>query len=157
MRLHAPVKEIKQKLFRFPAAAALPFARAHPHLRNSATNRTMEPMTEPAVTPFSHRALGPMLRMTLAEGLSFDLTPLEAQTLSLALAAVTRDRQRTNDIYLSPLASDGDFSAEVTQDGLQVAAADGTRHLSWPVVAFLAERLTAGASENGDHQGEETV
>lgn len=101
-------------------------------------------MAELNVTPVSHRALGRMLRMTLAPGLSLDLTADEAQTLSRALAALTRDPQLTNDIYLSPLASDADFTAKVTADGLKVVAGGGACFLSWLQAGALAQLLADG-------------
>jgi hypothetical protein len=42
---------------------------------------------------------------------------------------------------LSPIGSDGEFSAAVVQDGLNVETADGGHHLSWSDVTELAERL----------------
>lgn len=98
-------------------------------------------MAEATVIPVNHRALGGMLRMTLATGLSFDLTFEEARTLSRALAAVSRDRRITDEIYLSPLASDDDISAKANDHGVQIAAAGGVCELSWPEVVSLAERL----------------
>jgi len=98
-------------------------------------------MAKPVVAPFVHRALGKMLRMTLAPDLNFDLTPEEASTLARALRAVTLDPEITDTLYLSPLASDDEFSAKVTRDGLEVTTASGICILSWPDVVSLAEQL----------------
>ncbi|SFK60811.1 hypothetical protein [Methylocapsa palsarum] len=98
-------------------------------------------MADATVIPIRHRALGDMLRMNLAPGLSFDLTLEEARTLSRALAAVSRDRGAADELYLSPLASDHDLSARPTDAGVQITAASGVCNLSWPAVASLAERL----------------
>ncbi|MDI4655377.1 hypothetical protein [Xanthobacter autotrophicus] len=98
-------------------------------------------MSYPLVKRVPHRMLGEMLRMMLSEQVYFDLTLEEGRTLSRAFTAVAHDWRRTDFIYLSPVGSDVEFSAAVTQDGLDVEAADGRRHLNWDDVTELAERL----------------
>lgn len=98
-------------------------------------------MTYPFVKRVSHRFLGAMLRMTLSEGLHFDLTLEEGRTLSRAFTAVAHDWRRTDVIYLSPVGGDVELSAAVTQEGLDVQTATGVYHLSWEDVTELAERL----------------
>lgn len=98
-------------------------------------------MTYPLVKRVSHRMLGDMLRMMLSERLFFDLTLEEGRTLSRAFTALAHDWRRNDLVYLSPLGSDAEFSAAVTQDGLDVETADGAHHLSWDDVTELAERL----------------
>jgi hypothetical protein len=98
-------------------------------------------MTYPFVERISHRMLGEMLRMTLSERLHFDLTLEEGRTLSRAFTAVAHDWRRTDLVYLSPVGSDGEFSAAVTPDGLHLETADGVHHLNWDDVTELAERL----------------
>jgi hypothetical protein len=98
-------------------------------------------MTYPSVKRVSHRMLGEMLRMTLSEQLFFDLTLEEGRTVSRAFTAVAHDWRRTDLVYLSPVGSDGEFFAAVTQDGLDVETADGGHHLNWDDVTELAERL----------------
>jgi hypothetical protein len=98
-------------------------------------------MTYPLVKRVSHRMLGDMLRMMLSERLFFDLTLEEGRTLSRAFTAVAYDWRRTDLIYLSPVGSDDEFSAAVTQAGIDVETADGGHHLSWDDVTELAERL----------------
>jgi hypothetical protein len=98
-------------------------------------------MTYPGVKRISHKMLGDMLRMMLSERLSFDLTVEEGKTLSRAFTAVAWDWRRTDLIYLSPIGSDHEFSAAVTQEGLNVETADGGHRLSWDDVTELAERL----------------
>ena len=98
-------------------------------------------MTYPLVKRAVHRRLGDMLRMMLDEQLFFDLTLEEGRTLSRAFTAVAWDWRRTASIYLSPIGCDEAFSAAVTQDGLDVETADGSRRLSWDEVTELAERL----------------
>lgn len=104
-------------------------------------------MTDPGVPyPFvrrvSHRLLGDMLRMTLSETLRYDLTLEEGRTLSRAFTAVAHDWRRTAFLYLSPVGMDGDFSAAVHADGVDVDTCGDARHrLSWDDVRELAERL----------------
>jgi hypothetical protein len=98
-------------------------------------------MTYPLVKRVSHRMLGEMLRMMLSERLYFDLTLEEGRTLSRAFTAVAYDWRRTDLVYLSPVGSDDEFSAAVTQDGLHVATAEGGHDLNWDDVTELAERL----------------
>ncbi|WP_341987892.1 hypothetical protein [Azorhizobium sp. AG788] len=98
-------------------------------------------MTYPNVKRVSHRMLGHMLRMTLSEQLVLDLTLEEGRTLSRAFTAVAHDWRRSDLVYLSPVGSDADFTAAVTQDGLDVATPAGRHHLDWNDVTELAERL----------------
>lgn len=98
-------------------------------------------MTYPLVKRVSHRMLGDMLRMMLSERLSFDLTLEEGRTLSRAFTALAHDWRRNDLVYLSPVASDAEFSAAVSQQGLDVETAEGGHHLSWADVTELAERL----------------
>lgn len=102
-------------------------------------------MSEAIVTAVTHRALGPMLRLTLAEGLFFDLTHEEARTVSRAMRAVAEGKSTVDEIYMSPIASDRDFSAKVTADGLVLEAVSPPFRLSWPVVGALAAALAAQA------------
>ncbi len=98
-------------------------------------------MTYPLVKRVSHRMLGDMLRMMLSEQLFLDLTLEEGRTLSRAFTAVAHDWRRTDQIYLSPLGDDYEFSAAVTQEGLHVETTEGDHHLNWNDVTELAERL----------------
>ncbi|HUO55526.1 MAG TPA: hypothetical protein VMU18_12335 [Rhodoblastus sp.] len=98
-------------------------------------------MNYPFVKRVPHRMLGDMLRMLLSERLFFDLTLEEGRTLSRAFTAVAHDWRRTDLVYLSPVGSDDQFSAAVTQDGLDVETAAGGHHLTWDDVTELAERL----------------
>jgi hypothetical protein len=98
-------------------------------------------MTYPLVKRVSNRMLGDMLRMMLSERLYFDLTLEEGRTLSRAFTAIAHDWRRNDLIYLSPVGFDNEFSAAVTQEGLDVATAEGSHHLGWGDVTELAERL----------------
>jgi hypothetical protein len=88
-----------------------------------------------------------MLRLTVAEGLSFDLTLEEARTLARALAAVRNGNSNVDEIYMSPIASDGDFSAKVTPDGLLLDARKPPLRLAWPEVSEIAGALAELAGE----------
>jgi len=102
-------------------------------------------MRESSVSSFTHRGLGAMLRLTVAEGVSFDLTYEEARTLSRAMAAVAAGKSTVDEIYMSPIASDRDFSAKVTAEGLVLEGFDPPRRLAWPEVGTLAAALSARA------------
>ncbi len=102
-------------------------------------------MSEGSVSPFTHRGLGAMLRLTLADGLSFDLTHEEARILSRAMKAVAAGKSTVDEIYMSPIASDRDFSAKVTAEGLVLEAVTPPFRLAWPEVATLAAALSAQA------------
>lgn len=106
-----------------------------------ATSIEQGPMSYPLVKRVSHRRLGDMLRMMLSDGVHYDLTLEEGRTLSRAFTAVAFDWRRTDVIYLSPVGADNEFSAAVTQHGVDVETADGARHLTWEDVTELAERL----------------
>jgi hypothetical protein len=96
-----------------------------------------------SISPLSHPALGPLLRLE-AEGLPpLRLMPAEAATIARALDAVRHGRSAERTIYLSPMADDGEFLAEVEGDGLRLA---GIR-LGWDEVEDLAARLAAAGTE----------
>ena len=98
-------------------------------------------MSCPLVQRVSHRWLGPLLRLMVNEHLVLDLTLEEGRTLSRAFTAVAHDWRRTDRIYLSPVGSDAEFSAAVSERGLDVETPDGGHDLTWDDVAELAERL----------------
>ncbi len=59
-----------------------------------------------------------------------------------------KDKQSSVDeIYLSPIASDGDFHAMVKEDGLLIEALSPPLALSWADVGALAEALARLAPE----------
>jgi hypothetical protein len=99
-------------------------------------------MTEPTVTPVTHRFLGTMQRLTVAPGLAWDFTPQEAWTLARAMIAVGHDHGRAEEIFLSPQGCDREFLAKVTNEGLLVAAPQSTVLIEWPELATLAEALS---------------
>jgi len=98
-------------------------------------------MSRNSVTLVTHRALGAMLHVTVADVLSFDLTPEEARTLARALAAVRDGNSSVDEIYMSPIASDRDFSAKVTPDGLLLQGPEPPLRLEWPEVGEIAAAL----------------
>ena len=97
---------------------------------------------------FTHRALGPMVRLTVADGYRFNLTFQEAQTLARALAAVKDKRSSVDEVYLSPIGSDGDFHAKVRADGLVIDAMTPPLVLDWSTVGAIADALAATVPEN---------
>lgn len=99
-------------------------------------------MTEPTVTPISHRFLGAMRRLTLGPGLDWDLTQEEAWTLARAMIAVGHNHGLVEEIFLSPQGCDREFFAQVVDAGLRVTATDGPVFIAWPEVATLAEALS---------------
>lgn len=102
-------------------------------------------MSPVRVAPISHRALGAMLRLTISDGLFFDLTHEEARTLARAMKAVCEGKSPVDEIYMSPIASDRDFSAKVGPEGLLLAATEPPLRLSWSEVAVIATALAEQA------------
>lgn len=107
------------------------------------TDQEQPPRLPCAVEAVRHRALGAMVRLRLGENLSLDLTPQEAGTLSLALAAVRAGRSPEREIFMSPIASDGMFVGRVTDSGMIVDTEAGGLPLDWCQVEQLAEMLRA--------------
>jgi predicted Zn-dependent protease len=100
-----------------------------------------ETMSNHSVIQVTHRGLGAMLRLTVADARSFDLTLEEARTVARALAAVRDGKSKVDEIYMSPIASDRDFSAKVTLDGLLLEGAEPPLRLEWPEVGAIAASL----------------
>lgn len=120
------------------------------HCRSFASQSTrhkgwIHAMTKSSVAPITHRGLGAMLRLSIDDGLSFDLTHEEARTLARAMKAVTEGKSKVADIYMSPIACDRDFSAKVTPDGLALEAREPPLHLGWPEVGAIAAALAEQA------------
>lgn len=105
-------------------------------------------MTAWTVTAIQHRMLGPMIRLAFAEGPSFDLTAQEAGLLSRALAGVREGKSKVEEVYMSPIASNGDFSGKVGPDGISVAA-EAPIALGWDAVGQMSSALAAVAAELG--------
>lgn len=95
-----------------------------------------------SVTAVSHRLLGPMIRLEFAGQLGFDLTAQEAGILARALAAVREGNSPVDEVYMSPIASNGDFSGKVGADGISVATADPIA-IGWDEVGKMAAALAA--------------
>jgi hypothetical protein len=91
-----------------------------------------------------HRGLGRMIRLALPSRAALLLTPWEALTLSQALAAVADGRSRVNELFLSPIASDGEFHADIGEAGM-VLAGDAPVALDWQAVGVLATALAREA------------
>lgn len=91
-----------------------------------------------------HKLFGPMVRLIIDGGPDVTMTPLEALTLSKALAALSEGRSSAKDIYMSPIASDGDLSIQVLADGLQV---ENGPLLPWAEAPRLSRELAGAAGE----------
>lgn len=89
------------------------------------------------VTAFRHPALGPMIRLEIPPHSALRLLPAEAATIARALNAVREGRSAEHQIYLSPMADDGEFLADVEEGGLRL----GGSLLDWNSVEDLATRL----------------
>jgi hypothetical protein len=103
-------------------------------------------MSHEYVAVFSHRGLGQMIRLTVVAGYVFDLTFQEAQILSRALAAVKEKKSSVDEVYMSPIASDGDFAAKVLTDGVVFEAKTPPVRLSWTEVGQMAQALAAASA-----------
>lgn len=98
-------------------------------------------MSKSSVIRVTHRGLGELLRLTVPDGRSFDLTPQEARTVARALAAVRDGKSKVDEIYMSSIASDRDFSAKVTPDGVLLEGSEPALPLDWPEVGAIAAAL----------------
>ncbi len=103
-------------------------------------------MSQWSVTAVSHRLLGPMIRLEFGGALGFDLTTQEAGILARALAAVRDGKSPVDEVYMSPIASNGDFSGKVGPEGLNVAAAEPIA-IGWDEVGKIAAALAETAGE----------
>lgn len=96
------------------------------------------------VDSLTHRALGPLKTLRVGNGPTLRLTPQEAQTLALALTAVRDGKSAEREIYLSPIASDHGFVAQVGRDGVEVEIATSRTALDWAGVSRLVAQLLPG-------------
>lgn len=103
-------------------------------------------MSHEYVAVFSHRGLGQMIRLTVVEGYIFNLTFQEAQILSRALAAVKDKKSPVEEVYMSPIASDGDFFAKVLPDGIAFESKTPPIQMTWPEVGEMAQALAAASA-----------
>ncbi len=99
-------------------------------------------MSSWSVAAVSHRMLGPMIRLEFGGRLSFDLTAQEAGILARALAAVREGKSPVDEVYMSPIASNGDFSGKVGPAGISVAAVPPIA-VGWDEVGKIANALAA--------------
>jgi hypothetical protein len=91
----------------------------------------------------AHRAFGRLIRLTLDSDTRLDFTTEEAATVSRALTAVREGRSAEREIYMSPIASDHDFTGSVLTDGVRVTIAECCVDLEWNEVERLARDLIA--------------
>lgn len=96
-----------------------------------------------------HRALGLQVRVEFADGFVLRFTPVEASSLSFALAAVRCGISPEREIYLSPIASDAAFVGVARDGGIGIAIAvrTGMLELDWPGVGRLADELAAAIGQ----------
>jgi|tagenome__1003787_1003787.scaffolds.fasta_scaffold20799777_2 hypothetical protein len=93
------------------------------------------------VTRSAHRTFGSLIRLTLDSDTRLDFTAEEAATVSRALTAVREARSAEREIYMSPIASDHDFSGTVLADGVQVTVGGRGVDLGWDDVDRLTRDL----------------
>ena len=89
----------------------------------------------------AHRSFGQLIRLTLDTDTRLDFTVEEAATVSRALTAVREGRSVEREIYMSPIASDYEFSGTVLPHGLRIAVAGTALDLDWDGVDRLAREL----------------
>jgi hypothetical protein len=89
----------------------------------------------------AHRAFGHLIRVTLDGDTRLDFTAEEAATVSRALTAVREQRSAEREIYMSPIASDHEFSGAVLTEGVRVTIAGRVAELGWAEVERLAQDL----------------
>jgi hypothetical protein len=89
----------------------------------------------------AHRAFGQLIRLTLDTDTRLDFTVEEAATVSRALTAVREGGSAERQIYMSPIASDHEFSGTVLPHGIRIAVADTALDLDWDGVDRLAREL----------------
>jgi hypothetical protein len=95
----------------------------------------------------AHRAFGRLIRLTLDGDTRLDFTAEEAATVSRALAAVREGRSAEREIYMSPIASDHEFTGSVLPKGIRVTIGGRAVDLVWEDVDRLARNLIAGSPE----------
>jgi hypothetical protein len=88
-----------------------------------------------------HRAFGRLIRLSLDGDTRLDFTSEEAATVSRALTAVREGRSLEREIYMSPIASNHEFSGAVLTEGVRVTIAGRVAELGWAEVEQLAQDL----------------
>ncbi len=97
-----------------------------------------------ALATTQHQAFGRLLTLSVAGQPPRRFTAQEAAIVACALAAVAAARSAERQIYMSPIASDREFSANVETGGV-VIKLDGCADvaLDWSETAELARELAA--------------
>lgn len=95
----------------------------------------------------AHRAFGALATLRLAGQAERRFTRAEAGHVARALEALAAGVAREHGVFMSPIASDADFEAGATSDGLLVASPSGGVGLAfdWSEVAALAAALRRAA------------
>lgn len=95
-----------------------------------------------------HRAFVALATLRLPGQPPRRLTKEEAAILSRALESVANGDRRTQQIYMSPIASDHDFDARVDESGLVVSLQGyGDVKIDWSDARALAEELRTFATQ----------
>jgi hypothetical protein len=94
-----------------------------------------------------HPVFGALATLRLSGQAARRLTFREARHLSDALEALATGGSRERRIYMSPIASDADFEATASSEGLLVPAptGGGALMIAWPEVRALAAALRRAA------------
>lgn len=98
------------------------------------------------LTTAKHEAFGLLATLTIRGQPARRFTCQEALIVSRALAAVADDASAERQIYMSPIASDHDFDAQVGENGITLIA-DGCPEakLDWSEARALSRRLASFA------------
>jgi len=100
------------------------------------------------VVTSKHRAFAALATLSFPGQPPRRFTKEEATILSRALDAVAMGDRRGQQIYMSPIASDHDFEANVEPGGVVVSlGGHGDVRLDWSETRALAEELRSFASQ----------
>lgn len=91
-----------------------------------------------AVSTRRHRVLGKQVVVQFATNFILKLTLTEASSLSFALVAVRDGVSEEQEIYMSPIASDGAFVGLVQESGMSISTPTGALELDWEHIGELA-------------------
>lgn len=95
-----------------------------------------------------HGAFGVLATLTLVGQPARRFTLREASIVAKAVEAVALGASAERQIYMSPIASDQDFDARASREGLTIALAGfPALFLAWPEAAALADALTAAGGK----------
>lgn len=93
-----------------------------------------------------HKAFGALATLTVSGQPPRRFTKQEALIVSRALDAVATGASPERQIYMSPIASDLDFDAQVEAAGVSIGSAAAAVRLNWPETLAMANELWAFGS-----------